>query len=118
MKMELAGHDQGRADDAAQQGAQVNGLVQAALPGFSGGQVCPHDPAHLGEPCRHLGLIWFGEVEGQDRGHHLFHFGRISGGEQALGPGVHDGPRFGIPPARLACRASRASASTSASPPS
>src|SRR5262249_13057679 len=71
---ELAGHDQGGAGDAAQRGAQVNRLIQAALPGLARGQVCLHDPAHPGEPCRHLGLIRFGEVERQDRGHHLLHF--------------------------------------------
>jgi hypothetical protein len=35
-EVELAGHDQGRAGNAAQQRAQVNRLVQAALPGFAG----------------------------------------------------------------------------------
>ncbi len=40
-------HDERWAGDAAEQGPQVNRLVETAFPGFPGRQVRLHDPAHV-----------------------------------------------------------------------
>ena len=56
-EVELAGHDEGGAGDAAQQWAQVNRLVQAAFPGLARRQIRFQDRSQLVQPRRYLERI-------------------------------------------------------------
>jgi hypothetical protein len=95
-EVEFAGHDEcGQAIRPAVGAGQRIGIGRLPRPGPPPGSLS--GGAHLGQPGRYLGLVWLGEVEGQDRCHHRLHLGRAGRSQQAFGPRVHDGPCHLIP---------------------